>query len=77
MTTLCTSAGVIKMALPFARGWSNEPWRLFSQCESGQKRLRSQHRVSPCVSLKNTNVKTTNKYSILLIQFKCLCTTKY
>lgn len=65
------------MTLPFVGGGATNVDGFFSQRKTSQKHPSRQHRVSPGVSLKNTNKQITNKNINLLVQFKCLCTTKY
>ncbi len=77
MTMPLTDGGFIKMALPFVEDSAKSFVGFLSQYETAPKYPSSRRRVSPYVSLKNTNTKITNKNSYLHSQFKCLCTTKY
>jgi len=48
------------MTLPFVGAGATNLDGFLSQRETGQKHPNSEHRVSPGVSLKNTNTKITN-----------------
>lgn len=56
MTTPLYLGGVVTMTLPFVGDGATNLNGFFSQRETGQKHHSRQHRVSPCVSLKNTNI---------------------
>lgn len=74
MTTPLHLSEFVTMTLPFVGDRATNQDGFFSQRETGQKYPSRQRRVSPCVSLKNTNKQITNESSSLRYQFKCLCT---
>jgi hypothetical protein len=60
MTTPLHLSEFVTMALPFVGDRATNQDGFFSQRETGQKHPSRQRRVSPGVSLKNTNKQITN-----------------
>ncbi|SBW78652.1 hypothetical protein PVE_R1G0764 [Pseudomonas veronii 1YdBTEX2] len=65
MTTPLHLSEFVTMTLPFVGDRETNQEGFFSQRETGPKHPSRQRRVSPCVSLKNTNKQITNESSSL------------
>lgn len=70
MTMLVTGGSFIKMALPFVGDSAKNLGGFFSRCEAGQKHPSSKRRVSPGVSIGNTQKTKPFKNWVSISRFK-------